>query len=56
MKIQNTIELLKQHQKDGTPAGIESTTPKKISTPGPFNLVSILSLFFKINWLRNTYR
>jgi hypothetical protein len=24
MKIQNTIELLKQHQKDGTPAGIES--------------------------------
>ena len=31
------------------------TTPKKVSTPGPFNLVSILSLLFKIMGLRNTY-
>jgi len=30
------------------------TFPKKISTPEPLNLVSILSLIFKINGLKNT--
>ncbi len=55
-EIQNAIELfIKKHQKDATLAGIESTTPKKISTPELFNLVSILSLCFKINSLRNTH-
>jgi len=39
MKIQNAIELFKKHQKDAILAGIESTTPKKISTPELLNLV-----------------
>ena len=41
-KIQNAIELFKKHQKDAILAEIESTTPKKISTPELFNLVPIL--------------